>query len=500
MIDVSENQDILELEDSYKAEPLSHKVVQGGIWNFALTFSNRIIGFIRTIILARMLAPEDFGLFGIAFLAIRTLESFTQTGLDFALIQKKENIESYLDTSWTVSIIRGFILSLIIFLSAPLIANFFNSSEASTVIKVITISLLLNGSRNIGIVFFQKEFQFNKQFIYTLSYTITDLIVSITLAFMLRNVLALVWGSVAGNLMRLVMSYVMHPYRPRISFNKNQFKDLFGYGKWIFGSTILGFLIFQGDDIFVGKMIGTQALGLYQMAYLIANLPSTEISRVISQVIFPAFSKLQNETNRLKEAYIHALQIVAYISIPLAGGILILAPEIIPILLGKKWISMIPAVQALSVGSIALSTIYTTGTFFQGIGKPKIDTIWQTVRLFTLAIFIYPLTLRLNILGTSIAVVISVIVAMIGVSYSINKRLKPGIKRHCKMIILPMINTIFMMAIIFLLKKHIQLINIQELILLICVGFISYVFISLIYDKFFNYGILILIKEKCGIG
>ncbi|MBW2000976.1 MAG: oligosaccharide flippase family protein, partial [Deltaproteobacteria bacterium] len=156
-------------------EPLSKKVIRGGIWVFALRFTNRGLGFVRTIILARLLAPSDFGLLGIAMLAIAALETFSQTGFQAALIQKKENVESYLDTAWTVSAVRGIMLFFILFFCAPIVAQFFKSPQATLVIKVIAISTLISGFRNIGILFFQKELEFNKQFIYELSATLVDI-------------------------------------------------------------------------------------------------------------------------------------------------------------------------------------------------------------------------------------------------------------------------------------------------------------------------------------
>ena len=136
-------------------ESLAKKVIRGGLWVVALRIINRGLGFVRTIILARLLAPEDFGLLGIAMLAVATLETFSQTGFHQALIQKKENVESYLDTAWTISVIRGIILFGILFFTAPTVAKFFSSPLASLVIRVIAISTLLTGFRNIGIVFFQ---------------------------------------------------------------------------------------------------------------------------------------------------------------------------------------------------------------------------------------------------------------------------------------------------------------------------------------------------------
>ena len=123
------------------SEPLSRRVVRGGLWVFALRLVNHLLRFIRTIILARLLAPQDFGLLGIAMLSISALETFSQTGFHAALIQKKDGVESHLDTAWTISAIRGVILFGILYVSAPVAANFFNSSR--NVINILFVFLLI---------------------------------------------------------------------------------------------------------------------------------------------------------------------------------------------------------------------------------------------------------------------------------------------------------------------------------------------------------------------
>ena len=477
-------------------ESLSKKVVRGGMWVFGLRITSRGLGFIRTIILARLLAPSDFGLLGIAMLAISTLETFSQTGFQAALIQKKENVESYLDTAWTVSAIRGVILFLILFLSAPVVAKFFNSSQATLVIKVIAISTLLSGFRNIGILFFQKELEFNKQFIYELSATLVDVTIAITLAFMLRNVWALVWGGLAANFVRLFMSYILHPYRPRARLDKREFKELFGFGRWVLGSSILVFLVTQGDDIFVGKMLGVTALGFYQMAYLISNLPATEITHVISQVTFPAYSKLQYDLQRLRAAYLDTLQLTAFISIPIAGGIFILAPEFTEIFLGAKWMPMVPAIQVLVFAGMIRSIAATSGTLFVAIGRPRTDTAWQVIRLLVLIIFIYPFTMRWNLSGTSIAVLLSILMATFGFSFQAVSIIECRVQAFIKVIALPLFNGLVMVLIILLAKDRFQHTGVIQFFVLIAVGIISYALIASLFDRFFNYGIIKLIKEK----
>jgi len=473
----------IDKNDLHQPESLSKRVVRGGIWVFAMRIANRSLGFIRTIILARLLAPHDFGLFGIAMLTIATLETFSQTGFQAALVQKKKNVEPYLDTAWTISAIRGIILFLILFSSAPLIANFFDSAQATLIIKVIAVSTLLSGFRNIGIIFFQKELEFNKQFLYEISATLVDLTVAIILAFMLRNVWALVWGGLAANFVRVFMSYIIHPYRPRIKFEKEKFQELFAFGKWVLGSSILVFLITQGDDIFVGKMLGVTALGLYQMAYLISNLPATEITHVISQVTFPAYSKLQDDLPKLREAYLKILQLTTFISIPFAGGIFIFAPEFTKIFLGDKWMPMVPAIQVLVLAGLLRSISATTGSVFQAVGKPEIVTKWQPVRLLVLAAVIYPFTLQWGILGTSLAVVSCNLISTIGFSVKVVRITQCDAGSFLKRIILPSINTLAAISIIVILKNTITTVRTLELILLSGISILIYLGATYISDK-----------------
>ena len=146
-------------------ETLSQKIIYGGVWVFSLRLINRLFEVIRIIVLARLLAPEDFGLFGLALFAMSALEAFSQTGIQAALIQKKENIEGYLDTAWTMQAIRGAILALILFIIAPYVSIFFGQ-PVTLILRALGVSVLINGFANIGIIYFPKELEFHKQFIY----------------------------------------------------------------------------------------------------------------------------------------------------------------------------------------------------------------------------------------------------------------------------------------------------------------------------------------------
>lgn len=427
---------------------LRARVVRGGFWVFALRITNRLLGLARIIILARLLAPADFGLFGIALLAMSALETFSQTGFSAALIQKKQDTKSYLDTAWTVQVIRGVVLALVAFVISPYVAGFFDAPAAKPILQVIGLSVLLQGFTNIGVVYFQKELEFHKQFAYMFSGTLVDLSVAVTAAFLLKNVWALVYGLLAGAIVRLIVSYIIHPYRPRLGFNRQQFKELFGFGKWILGSSIIIFLLTQGDDALVGKVLGVTALGFYQLAYRLSNMPATEITHVISQVTFPAYSKLQDNLPRLREAYLKVLQLTAFLSFPVAGLIFLLAGDFTKIFLGEKWMPMVPIMQALCIFGVTRSVNGTMGSFFQGIGTPRINTITSGIQLIIMAIIIYPLAMKWNIFGVCLAVIIPNAFALIYLGRKLLVIIDYGLRYVARLLFFPIIGTIGMCLVI----------------------------------------------------
>ncbi len=476
---------------------LYKRVVKGGAWVFALRTVNRGLGLVRLIILARILAPADFGLMGIALLAMATLDTFSQTGFNAALIQKKEAVESYLNSAWTITIVRGIILFVLLYLIAPYVAVFFKSPEAKPIIQVIGFSILFEAFTNIGIIYFQKELEFNKQFIYQLSGTLADFIVAVSAVLILRSVWALVFGLLAGNFVRFIASYLIHPYRPHLSSDLGRAKELFGFGKWVLGSSILIFLITQGDDIFVGKLLGVTALGFYQLAYRLSNMPATEITHVISQVTFPAYSKLQGDIPRLKEAYLKVLQVTAFLSFPIAGMIFVLAPDFTRIFLGEKWMPMVPAMQVLVLWGLIRSIGATTGPIIYAVGRPKILAKYQLFQLFMLIILIYPMTIHLGILGTSLAVLFASMGANGLAFYATIKITNCGIYNFFRTISFPLSSSLAAIVSIFLLQVYWVSPNVLLMPFVVSLIFywLVYFGVTYLFGRFSTYKIHSLIKE-----
>ncbi len=367
MTKASENNSVMENPEK-KEKHLFKKVVKGGIWVFAIRFVTQLLSVARLVVLARFLEIEEMGLLGIGMLMIQILNTFTATGFQKALIQKKDDIHSYLNTAWTVGIVRAVVLFTILYFAAPYAAMLRVEPEKASltisIIRVIGVTMLITAFGNIATIYFQKELQFQKQFIFQMSSTLVDSIITITIALIYRSIWSLVIGKLAGTFVKSVLGYIIYPYKPAIRLDFAQAAKLWKFGKWIFGGTILGFLVIQGDDIFVWAYLGVTALALYQMAYKFSNLPATEITNVISQITFPAYSKLQDDIPRLKEAYLKILKLTAFISVPIAGLIFVLAPDFVSLFLTEKWLPIVLPMQILAIKGLLSSLGGTRGPLF----------------------------------------------------------------------------------------------------------------------------------------
>jgi len=463
--------------------------IRGGLWVFTAQVIGKGFGIVRLIILARLLAPEDFGIMGIAMLAITTLETFSKTGIEAALIQRKDNIKPFLDAAWTFLVIRGFIIFLLLFFSAPLVAIFFNSPPAASIIRFLGVYALFKAFTNIGVIYLEKELEFKKQFFFQVSGTLADMIVSIVLSILLRNVWALIFGLLAGQITLLCVSYIIHPLRPRFSFKLKQVKELLSYGKWILGSSILGFIISKGDDIVVGKMLNPATLGFYQMAFRLSNLPTTEITQVISRVTFAAYSKIQDNASRLRNAVTRTLRLVSFISVPMGGGMFILAAEMTRVFLGEKWLPIVPAFELLCFVGVVRSITANFGSILNSQGRPDIQTRASLLNMTTLGLSIYHLVKHFGMMGAVYSRMVTFLSQFYVWPYVL-RILQMSLKEMLKTFSLPFISTLVMVFSISMAKNIFYQVNLLNLLSLLAVGLLVYFPVLFLLDGIFKHGIM----------
>ncbi len=361
----------------------------------------------QQIVLARLLLPEDFGLLGIALLAIGTLDVFTQTGLEAALVQRRNIDNQALNTGWTLTLCRAVLLTALLYGLGPSIALFFQMPRAGLLLQVLALTVLLDGMANIGVLQFKRELNFRPQVLLGQSYLITNLVLSVGLTLLYRSVWAMVIARVVSSAVRTTASYAICPYQPRLGFNRRYARDLFHFGKFVFLGNIFLFLAMRGDDALVGKILGATTLGFYTFAYALSNTPTSSVTYVISRVAFPTYAKLQDDLPALRSGYHKALRFTALLALPVAIGLLALAPDAVRVIYGEKWMPMVPAVQILCIFGAIRALGATTGPVFHGVGRPEILTRVGALQLVLTALLIYPPTRDYGILGTSIAVTLA---------------------------------------------------------------------------------------------
>ena len=383
---------------------LKAKFARSTFWAFFLKLLTKSIGFVRILILARILLPSDFGLMGIALLSLAFMETISSTGFEQALIQKKGKTEKYLSSVWTANLFRSLILFVIIIIAAPFIAFFFNNPSLVNILRVISFGIVIYGLTNVKVLYFQKELEFKKYFYYQISGIFAEFLISILLALLLQNVWALVFGLLAGNFVRLVSGFLLYPWKPKIEFCFAKLKELFSFGKWVVGTNILGFLLIQGDDLLVGKILGTNSLGLYQMAYRTSNITTTEVSHVVNQISFPALAKIQTNQEKVKSTYLRIMQFISVISFPLGVLIIFLASDFVKLFLTTSWLPMVIPMQILALWGLIRAISASNGTLFQAYGKPQIETKLQLFRFLIMVLLIFPFMARWNTSGAALAV------------------------------------------------------------------------------------------------
>ncbi len=399
-------------------------IFKGVSWVAGIRVATRVLSFVRTIIIARILTPESFGVFGIATLVLTFIEIFTETGVNIYLIQIKEGIDKYINTSWMISILRGVVISGLILLLAPFVSNFFHSPDSHVVILLIALVPLLRGFINPSIVKFQKELLFHKEFIYRTSIFAVESVVSIILILWTGSVLGLVWGMVVSVIFEIVLSFYLISPRPSFQFELPLFKKVIGYGKWITASTIFNYFYQHGDDIAVGRLLGTGQLGLYDMAYRISLIPLTDISDVIAKVTFPVYVQISEDRKRLRKAFLKTISAVLAITIPI-GAILFIFPEsIIRLLLGEQWLPAAQVLRVLAVFGVIRAVASFSTLMFLSIGKQKLVTLITFVGLFALGVTIVPFIVKWGIIGAAYAALCGTVISCLVSLYYVFKEFK----------------------------------------------------------------------------
>lgn len=399
----------------------SKHAIKGITWIGLLRIFTRGITFVRLAILARILTPTQFGVFGIATLILSFLEIITETGVNVFLVQEKGDINKYINSAWLTSIIRGSIIGLLLVLLAKPIAVFFNSIDSYPLILLISAVPFIRGFINPSIVYIQKNVEFHKEFYLRSTLFFIDSIIVISSALVFKSAISFVYGLLASALAEVVLSFIFFKPYPTISFEIAKVKHIIKKGWWVTVTGMFSYVTDNGDNAVVGKLLGTNSLGIYQVAYKLSTLPITEITNTINTVVFPVYSKFSEEKERLHKAFVKVSILSSITALILGIIIFIFSNEIVLVVAGSKWVGAVPVIKILAIYGV-LRTIF--GNFAPlALSIKRQDLIAKTtlLRMLGLIITIIPLTVHYGLVGTAYSVLISIIVEIPVISYYLLK-------------------------------------------------------------------------------
>jgi O-antigen/teichoic acid export membrane protein len=395
------------------SESLVSRTGSALLWNGVGLAVTRLISLVRFIILARLLSPEDFGLLAIAWVAIELLLTVTDLGMVNALVQRAEVDEAQYDTAWTVGLVRALVVAAVVAAGAPLIADLYGEPRAAAILPVLGLAPVLAATASIKVAELTRNLQFRKVALIRMPEAATEAAVSIALAPLL-GVWALVVGVLAANAARVALSYLLAPYRPRISFQQGAAGSLFRFGRWLFAVGILGL---AGDALLRGviaRRLGTAELGVFYLALRLVMLPLLSVETAVGTVGMPVHARLQADAPRRTRALQASLVGMLALLVPGYAVLVALAPSLVHDVLGSRWAGAEQPIRVLAVGAAIRTIAAACEPMAVGSGRPQLAAALAALRLVLLAGFGWVLAGSAGLVGAAAAWLVTEAVVAVG--------------------------------------------------------------------------------------
>ena len=379
---------------------LRDKALRGGVWLTLGEVATRAAGIIKMAVLGRLLTPRDFGLMGMALVVLKWLDGFTETGLSATLIQHRGDISRYLDTAWTMQILRGAIVALALLAGAYPVARFFDAPALPPLIQAVAILVLIRSLNNPAIIYLRKELDFRRWVGWRLSGISLGMVVAAATAYVYPSAWALVVALFTAHISDVILSYCVQSYRPRLRFDWAKARELIRFAKWISWFYAANFLVGTIDSVVVGRILGANALGVYQVAQQTGLLPALQISMLLSGVLYSALAKVEDK-RQLHDTVFKSISLTFVIAAPLASLMTAFPGPIIVVLFGAHWASAVPLLPPFGWMGVAAAVSTISATFFQATARPNIPVRAMVINLFVQIIGLYPAAKAFDTVGVA---------------------------------------------------------------------------------------------------
>lgn len=383
------------------------RVVSSLGWNITSQIGEQAVGFTVSVILARLLTPEDFGLVGMIIVFTGFANMFSDLGLGSALVQRQELEERHYTSIFWLNVVAGFLTMCVVILVSPWIANFFDEPRLQPLTMFVSLNFLLGSLNIVQKAKLLRALNFKALALIQNVVTLAAGLAAIAMAFAGYGPFALVCQTLMATAMTVTIMWYMSSWRPQFRFDRAAVKELWGYSSNLLGANILNYWIRNADNLLIGRYSGSADLGIYTRAYSTMLLPVNQISGVLGRVMFPALSVIQDNKAKVKAIYLRSISYIALVTFPMMLGLFVVAEPFVLALFGPKWEAVIPVLQVLSLVGLIQSINSTVGWIFTSQGRTDWQ-FWWVLAGGILTFIAFGIGIRWGVMGVSIAYAIRV--------------------------------------------------------------------------------------------
>ncbi len=356
-------------------EGVYKRSIRSGKWFFLNIMSQKIVGIVSFVVLARLLIPEDYGIMAAVMLVIGLINQLTTVPFGDALTQRKGDIEKYLDPLWTFEILRSSVVAIFLFFAGGLLADFFHLSVTSSILmRYSGLLVFISAFSNARQIYFFKELNFQKVFIRDVVSQIVFVVTAVGYALLIKaSPWALFIGYAAQYFSGVCVGFFLHPVMPRFSVRFSNLMELVGYSKWSYGQDLMNFLSSQLDKAVVGRLLSPNELGVYAKSKDLSSTASSVVFSLFDKVGFAAFSKVQDRMDKVREGFLKSVDVVLIAAIPITVLLLLEGGEIVRMLLGTMWLPLVVPLKIFALGNIFFIFNRIVSPVLNAVGRPDIN-------------------------------------------------------------------------------------------------------------------------------
>ncbi len=392
---------------------LRHRILQAGTWVVTGFVLDKLIAAAQLIVLARLLTPADFGLMAASAVVVLALQTLSEVGIEQSLVTRRDVNDTDLAVAWTLSISRALMLAVCLWIFADAIALFFRMPELASLLRVHSFALLIHGAQSPALAVLLRNLDLRGRVRLDLTRRVVEAVATISLAIWLRSPWALLWGQLIGFAVGAVLSYVIAPFKPSLTLHRSSLTQFVQFGKHVNVTMILIFGVISAGEFVVGRMLGQETLGLYQIALAIPLLLGMRLPIMINQVGLPTYAALRQDRAGVVRAFTLQIGVMSLLLIPIAAVLALTSEDLVAWLFGASWQGAAKPMQVLSLFAVCAGLHHVISSLHYGLNRPDLQTRVWAFQFVVYATCIVPLTAWYGLVGAAMALSISYLVGLI---------------------------------------------------------------------------------------